>query len=201
MDFNLALLNQSVRLAFALIFLPVALISLSQQEVNFWFLLMSVIGIGQSLSYGLLITVGRYLSYTRMGVSSSDFMNITRANRVIDDECQNLQQHEIFSASKLLFSIISAIFAVIWVLSYFFIFGDFRHQIEQSVVSAVVLAGCLSVLALYFQHNQAILEGTGNIALVQKVGACVYAVGAILLIAGRWTRSKRHLLRGSIVTV
>jgi len=183
MDFSYAFLNQLMRLCFALVCLPVALATFNASEINIWFLMMAVIALGQSFSSGLSVTVARFLSYTKVGIGMRDFSDVTKAEDKLRSSEIRDQQQLIFWGAKVLYAVVTLIFVVTWILAYVFIFSEYGDPDSTPYDGIIVIVAVLSCCSLYFQQYQATLEGMGLVALVQKIGAAVYALGILLVLA------------------
>lgn len=180
-DYNYALINQVARLVFALIFFPLALYSLDITELNLWLLMMSVLSFGQSLVYGPAITIVRYLSYTESGIDYSMFNSIDKVIPQAKYEVNIPQRASLIRVAKGIFGILSLCFLGVWLVSYIVFFSDIVEVKGSNSLNLSLLAACLlSTASLYFQSYQSILEGTGDIVIVQKISAFSHVIGSIV---------------------
>lgn len=180
-DYNYALINQVARLVFALIFFPLALYSLDVTELNLWLLMMTVLSFGQSLVYGAATTIVRYLSYTESGIDSSMFNSMDKVIPQTKYEINIPQRISLIRVAKGIFGILSLCFLGVWLVSYIVFFSDLVEVKGSNTLNLALLAACLlSTTSLYFQSYQSILEGTGDIVIVQKISAFSHILGSIV---------------------
>lgn len=179
-------LAQAITMVFALIAVPIVLRKLLPPEINVWFLISTVVAIGQGVQFGFYSTFVRFLSYSASGVSVEEFENLHRKFEMRFAEQVN--KSEFFDLMLVLKTVYLAITSI-----YFFlmvIFGSWAmykpislmgHSRDGWITWGLVVV--TSTATLYFSVYQIYLMGVNEVSLSQRVNSLISLAGLGIFLA------------------
>lgn len=178
-------ISQGSRLLFSLIVIPVIVIKLSTEEINVWFLLTSIVILGQSIQFGFNPTFVRFISYAISGIRIRDFKHLkSKFNPEYNKNINNDELADLIITLKRIYLVLTIIFTILLIT-----LGSLALKKPISFLDnptsgwlswcAVVVT---SAISLYQSVYQIILLGLNQVALVQRVTALINIIGVFVII-------------------
>ena len=166
-------LAQAITMVFAFIAVPIVLSKLLPPEINVWFLISTVVAIGQGVQFGFYTTFVRFLSYSAAGVSVEEFENLHRKFEVrFAGQVNESEFFDLMLVLKKVYIAISSIYFILMVT-----FGSWamykpislmgHHSRDGWITWGLVIV--TSTATLYFSVYQIYLMGVNEVSLSQRV--------------------------------
>lgn len=165
--------SQSSRIANGLIILPIALSNFGAEEISFWLILSSILGLQSFLDQGLTVTFTRYFSYQKDGIKRADDIKNTISGRVPE-----------FWKLRKISAVIYSIGAVIWftcLLIYGFNQLNSQTFFEWKWIAWIVFSISTS-LQFYNNKNIAMLEGSGLLTQIRTLDGIFNLLSLVVII-------------------
>ncbi len=179
-------LAQAITMVFAIIAVPIVLRKLLPPEINVWFLISTVVAIGQGVQFGFYTTFVRFLSYSAAGVRIEEFRNLHQKFDVqFSSQVNESEFFELMMVLKKVYLVITAIYLVIMTT-----FGSWAmykpislmsHTHDGWITWGVVVA--TSTISLYFSVYQIYLMGVNEVTISQQVTSVVTLFGLGIFLA------------------
>lgn len=169
----------------SLISIPIVITKLSVEEVNVWFLLYTIVSLGQSILFGFNGTFVRFVAYSYAGVSISEFRSIKHKTECkYGKTIEVMELEQIFALMKNVYLYLSVgFFCLLLMVGYFGLQKPISALSAPAygwIASGVVLVSSTIILSLgYFR---VFLEGIGKVPLVQRILGVVNLLGLFLII-------------------
>lgn len=178
--------SQLIRIAFGLVTLPIVLKQFEVEEVNVWFLFVTIVGIGQGIQYGFNTTFVRFFSYSFSGVRINEFSDIKHKTSASQEkEIDKSEFADLFSVLKRTFFFLMLAYLIL--LGGFGTLGvakpiGFLSNTKEGWFSwAVVVAS--SSYNLYMTIFQIYLRGINKVALLNRIITVTSLLGIFLVLA------------------
>ena len=187
--FNSAILNSwfgnIVILFSSVVAIPIVITSLSVEEINVWFLLITIVSLSQSVLFGFNGTFARFIAYVNSGVRISDFKSLRyKKNIAYSEAVSESELSRVFYLMKKVYAFLAIMYALfISLLGYWALLKPMSilGNGSQGWISFLVIVTS-TTLIIYLGHYQVFLEGINKIALVQRVTGIVNLVGVALIL-------------------
>jgi O-antigen/teichoic acid export membrane protein len=177
--------NNAIILLSSIIAIPFVISKLNVEEINVWFLLMSIVAISQGVLFGFNTTFLRFISYSYSGVNISEFYKLKDKKSVKFNDSINIKEFsEIFSLMKYVYIYITIIYFIfILIIGYFTLSKpiSFLENPNDGWLSFLIIVFCSSI-TIFLGFYQIFLEGLSKVALVQRTFSIVNFFGIFFIL-------------------
>lgn len=178
-------LNNIIQIISSLIAIPIVISNLTVEEINIWFLLMTLVALSQSVLFGFNGTFLRFISYSYSGIKIDDFSKISSKKKPTkDNDCDTAEFSSIYSLMKKIYLLITIIYSFIISIIGYFVLKDLIFDLKDSVQGwfsflAVILGTSTTI---YLGFNQIFIEGINKVNLSHKILAANNFIGFFIII-------------------
>lgn len=177
--------NNVIILLSSIIAIPFVISKLNVEEINVWFLLMSIVAISQGVLFGFNTTFLRFISYSYSGVNISEFSKLKDKKSVKFNDSINIKEFsEIFSLMKYVYIYITLIYFIfILIIGYFTLTKpiSFLENPNDGWLSFLIIVFCSSI-TIFLGFYQIFLEGLNKVALVQRTFSIINFFGIFFIL-------------------
>lgn len=174
---------QLLNIGAGLLILPILVVTLSNEELGLWYVFMAMVSLAQLLEFGFQPTIARQAAYIYNGATEIKRSGLpaTVQGQLNIDLLVNL-----FNSSRYIYRWIAIVVAVLlWGMGSLYIYTlNYTGDLTTAYTSWFLFASA-SVISFYFGYFNALLQGRGDITLVNKVivaSRVSYALLAIVLL-------------------
>ncbi|PZP32755.1 MAG: hypothetical protein DI594_11335 [Shewanella oneidensis] len=174
---------QLLNIGVGILLLPILVVTLNSEELGLWYVFMAMVSLAQLLEFGFQPTIARQAAYIYNGateIKRSGLPTIVSGQLDID------LLVNLIHSSKYIYRWIAILVAfLLWGMGSLYIFTlHYSGDLTIAYASWFLLAGA-SVITFYYGYFNALLQGRGDITLVNKVivvSRVSYALLAIVLL-------------------
>lgn len=174
---------QLLNIGVGILLLPILVVTLNSEELGLWYVFMAMISLAQLLEFGFQPTIARQAAYIYNGATEIKRSGLpaTVSGQLNIDLLVNL-----IHSSRYIYRWIAILIAVLlWGMGTLYIYTlNYTGDLNIAYTSWFLFAGA-SVITFYFGYFNALLQGRGDITLVNKViviSKVSFALLAIMLL-------------------
>ncbi|WP_108869584.1 hypothetical protein [Aquimarina aquimarini] len=178
-------ISQLIKVVFSLVTLPIVLKQFSVEQVNVWFLFITIVGIGQGIQYGFNTTFVRFFSYSFSGVRIKEFFDIkNKLEASLSKDVDKQEFSDLYVVLKRTFLFLTLIY--FFLLAVFGTWGvikpiGFLENYQEGWIAWLVIILSTSI-NLYMSIYQIYLRGINKVALINRVITIVSFFGIFLIL-------------------
>lgn len=174
---------QLLNIGVGVLLLPILVVTLNSEELGLWYVFMAMVSLAQLLEFGFQPTIARQAAYIYNGATEIKRSGLpaTTQGQLNIDLLVNL-----IHSSRYIYRWIAILVAVLlWGMGSLYIYTlNYTGDLTTAYTSWFLFASA-SVITFYFGYFNALLQGRGDITLVNKVivaSRVSYALLAIVLL-------------------
>lgn len=174
---------QLLNIGVGILLLPILVITLSVEELGLWFVFMTIVSFAQLLEFGFQPTIARQAAYVYNGATEIKNSGLPSTQSGV----LNIQLLvNLIHSAKFIYRWIAILVALLlWCMGSLYIYTlDYTGDLSSAYMSWFLFATS-SVITFYFGYFNALLQGRGDITLVNKViviSRICYALLALVLL-------------------
>ncbi|MBL0641768.1 oligosaccharide flippase family protein [Aeromonas veronii] len=158
---------QLLNIGVGILLLPILVVTLNSEELGLWYVFMAMVSLAQLLEFGFQPTIARQAAYIYNGATEIKRSGLpaTVSGELNIDLLVNL-----IHSSKYIYRWIAILVAVLlWGMGSLYIYTlNYAGDLTTAYMSWFLFASA-SVITFYFGYFNALLQGRGDITLVNKV--------------------------------
>lgn len=174
---------QLLNIGVGLLLLPILVITLNSEDLGLLFVFMTMISLAQLLEFGFQPTIARQVAYIYSG--ASEIKNVGLPLITEGSVNINLLVNVIHSAKKIYMWIAVLVALLLWCGGSLYIYSlSYTGDLFTAYISWFLFAGS-SVITFYFGYFNSLLQGRGDITLVNKTivaSRLCYAILAVIFL-------------------
>ncbi|MGV7962399.1 O-unit flippase-like protein [Photorhabdus tasmaniensis] len=185
-DITWGYLAQLLNIGSGILLLPILVITLTPEDLGFWYIFTAIYGLAQLLEFGFQPTIARQASYVYNGAKNLIKTGLPKMDKTCHVD-QKLLIDLIFSSRKI-YKIISLGVSIILVFGGGFYLYSLTYNADKLDIYISWFIYALSgIIIFYFGYYNALLQGRGDITEVNKIIAisrlCMAILAIILLLS------------------
>lgn len=177
---------QLLNIGVGVLLLPILVVTLNSEELGLWYVFMAMVSLAQLLEFGFQPTIARQAAYIYNGATEIKRSGLpaTVSGKLNIDLLVNL-----IHSSKYIYRWIAILVAVLlWGMGSLYIYTlNYTGDLTTAYISWFLFASA-SVITFYFGYFNALLQGRGDITLVNKVIVISKVSFALLAIMLLWLK-------------
>lgn len=159
--------SQLLNIGVGILLLPILVVTLTSEELGLWYVFMAMVGLAQLLEFGFQPTIARQAAYIYNGATEIKKIGLPESTQgqLKIDLLVNL-----IHAAKSIYRCIAILVAILlWGAGSVYIYSlNYTGNVDIAYISWIVFSSA-SVITFYFGYFNALLQGRGDITLVNKV--------------------------------